>query len=131
MTARAFFRYDTIDFKAACSIVSQFSVSARGRAKGWFRHINAVEWQQTADTRYSRIQIRALIHATRTHAPACARARVRLHARVYPYEAIERRMIQFVRPMSLSGATPCRAVRRARARIGFDLTLRVLPRITH
>ena len=46
-------------------------------------------------------------------------------------EAIEQRMIQFIRPMSLSGATPCRGVRRATAEIGFDLTPRVLLRITH
>lgn len=110
--------------------MSQFStVFARGRAKGWFRHINAVVRQQTADTRYSRIRTHA--HPRNARARARALPRVRLHACVYPHEAIERRMIQFVRPMSLSGATPCRAVRRARARIGFDLTLRVLPRITH
>ena len=46
-------------------------------------------------------------------------------------KAIEQRMIQFVRPMSLSGGTPCHGVQRARAQIGFDLTPRVLPRITH
>lgn len=57
--------------------------------------------------------------------------RVHAYRRARACKAIEQRMIQFVRPMSLSGGTPCHGVRRARAQIGFDLTPRVLPRITH
>lgn len=45
-------------------------------------------------------------------------------------KAIERRMIQLVRPMSLSGATLCCGARRVRAQIGFDLTPRILLHIT-
>lgn len=55
----------------------------------------------------------------------------RTHTGARACKAIEQRMIQFVRPMSLSGGTPCHGVQRARAQIGFDLTPRVLPRITH
>lgn len=41
------------------SWVNSASYPSTEERRGWFRHINAVERQQTADTRYSRIRLRA------------------------------------------------------------------------